>query len=136
MHKTLIPLFSSILIVACGQKIKQEVSNDHSDTTQLQTTTKLNLTEKYVFTGQRLREFDKAISALDGSSMGSIAIVTAKFHSIFNNQDRATCDSAFYLFEQFYSKVDRNLNEQHSKVLDSIIFKFSNEWRTKLPLRL
>jgi hypothetical protein len=139
MEKILIVLFLSTLFAACGQKTKQEVSKDHSDTTQLQTKTKLNLTEKYVFTGQRLIEFENAIAAFDGSSMGSIGVVTAKFHSILNNQDRATCDSAFYLFEQFYSKIDRNLNEQHSKVtreLDSIIFKFSNEWRTKLPQRL
>ncbi len=49
---------------------------------------------------------------------------------VFKDRSKATCDSAFYIFNDFYNKVDNKLNETHyasQGKSDSLIFLFYQE---------
>jgi hypothetical protein len=135
-------LITSYSLVCCQTKKESESAEISYDTA----TVALSFPKdqyNFIFKNESLLEYQNFLNQLDSSNVKSAIIAVAKFESLFTEADMSTCDSAYYLFEKFYSKMNQGLNEVHSKNesrFDSLIFhkeesknsRFLNEYTASL----
>jgi hypothetical protein len=121
--KLVLFIFSCTLISCQTKKVSED--NEISYDTLPTTLSFPKYQDRYVFRNESLLEYQKILNRLDSLTVDNTKVAATKFDSLFADADMATCDSAYYLFEKFYSKMLQGLNELHTKNqvrFDSLIF--------------
>ena len=116
MSRALFPIclvFAVGLILSCEKK-KPEESSDVVIDTLATIVENGEQEEDYTFSDEYLISYKDFIDHLDPSNVNNIQIATDKFKSVFKGEAPATCDSAYYIFEKYYSLTDDRINDTHS----------------------
>jgi hypothetical protein len=103
MKNSLIILVFLVLVCGCKQPSNNAsvVGDSGSSTGTL------------VFYDARLREYDAFTAKLDSTKPESSTLAINKFTSLFKNSEKELCDSAYYIFEVFYSKLGSTITNQY-----------------------
>jgi hypothetical protein len=116
--KSHVPMaFSLILLlsltISC-QKKKPEESSEAAIDTLAAIAENGEQEEDYTFHNEKLVAYKDFIDHLDAFKADNMQVAADKFKSTFKGADPVTCDSAYYIFEGYYSLTDDRLDEVHS----------------------
>ena len=106
-------LFAMGLLLSCDKKKPEESSEAAIDTLAV-IAENAEQSEDYTFSNEYLISYKDFIDHLDPIKVENIQIATDKFKSVFKGADPATCDSAYYIFEGYYTLTDDRINDTHS----------------------
>ncbi|NOT75749.1 MAG: hypothetical protein HOP08_12555 [Cyclobacteriaceae bacterium] len=140
-------IFAMIILVSCQKKsqdAESEFSEASTDTTAIVDDSQFFndepeeevALENYSFRDPNLADYQQYLESLDKSKVENVADATRKFNELFASRSKAMCDSAYYLFEKFYSGVDDKINEQSYDGFDSLFLGSSNGEKIKLSKRI
>ncbi len=105
--------FLLILVFSCEKKAPKESSEAAIDT--LATIVENGEQEEdYTFSNEYLISYKDFIDHLDAFQVSNMQVASDKFKSVFKGADPNTCDSAYYIFDRYYSLTDDRINETHS----------------------
>ena len=137
-HINLLILF--VIFISCRNEKQEQVSEAHDSIAAAPDSRgTTDLTENYVFKDAALKAYELFLDSLDASDIESMQLATQKFKELFNNKDQATADSAYFIFNGFYSSVDGQVNtrlEHDTTNYDSLVSFYEGDSRPRLSQRL
>jgi hypothetical protein len=129
----------AVLLTSCDNRKQSSISQEDVDSITSVSESKVDLVERYTFRDAQLKEYERFTNQLDASDADNIKTATEKFKLLFENKEKPTSDSALYLFERFYSRVDDKINERHNgdtTNYDSLIISLEDSRQIELSKRL
>lgn len=136
MTRFLSTILLLLLTISCNQQKKDDTVVVEKATTADKSDSNVSY---YYFKGDSLLKYEHFLHQLDESDVTNITVAADQFISLFKGQDKQTCDSAYYLFDKFYSEVDDKINELHSNDTtnyDSLVLSFDQGQNIKLSKKL
>jgi hypothetical protein len=91
------------------------------------------------YTNSMLCKYADYVSALDSADLKSSLLAAEKFKDIFSGKNSSLADSAFFIFNQVYEKLYRNLNLLHDKDTtnyDPLVAAYKPDIRPKISENL
>ncbi|SHM17464.1 hypothetical protein SAMN05216524_1011055 [Mucilaginibacter sp. OK098] len=70
---------------------------------------------KSVYNVQLLDIYSKYLEGLDTLQMEETTTAAKKYTELFKDQDKNTCDSAFFIFDKYYGKLNSAIDDLHAK---------------------
>ncbi len=100
-----------ILVLVFGCKTKNSANNERSEASINESipTNATSRLENSLLVGYR--EF---LSQLDSTDANSATIAAQKYTEVIGKQSASVCDSAFFEFSKFYTRLTNGLNEKHN----------------------
>lgn len=133
------PIVIAILLTSCGKSKPPVTYEGVADTVITAPKSDVVLSEVYVYKDSRLKDYEIFLNQLNTSDEDNIQVATTKFKELFSKAEQQTCDSAYYLFENFYSLVDEAINDLHYKDTtnyDSLVLSFDTASQINLSKKL
>jgi hypothetical protein len=116
--------FIFLIATFAGCEKKRDQSNpiaDMNPVSQVET----GPVENYRFRNERLVQYEQHVGGLPSDDIFSITTARQTFDTMFMREDQPTRDSAYYIFEYFYTKVEYAVADAHANDttgLDSLVF--------------
>src|SRR5688572_6463175 len=104
MSKSMIAIIACMALFSCNGG-KQEENQAEVSVKADSVPTAPAVAKTYRFSGKQLLEYEAYLNNLDAADVTMASEARDRFQGLFYDQDPATCDSAYYLFENFYSRV-------------------------------
>lgn len=113
MSKLFIVSIIIITFCSCKHSITKTSSVIKTDTDTMIGFKRSTYTAKY--NDILLAKYSSYLTSLDINNWESSTIAAQKYITLFTDADLNTRDSAFFIFDKFYAKLDDSLNDLHDK---------------------